>query len=148
MNYYNIPDVAGWQPYYREPLYYRLWISASTLPTRMDLTDTLVDNGLFPFQANGKKMRIDPLKFINMIDNPDDPNAVINEFARVLFPKTLLPEQVDRLKEILIPACPILSGPLNMAPMRPILTIQTWPTPCLTSLRISFGLCSACQNSI
>lgn len=106
MNFYNIPDVAGWQPYYREPLYYRLWISASTLPTRMDFTDTLIDNGLFPFRANGQKMRIDPLKFINMIDNPNDPNSLVNEFATILFPKPLKSEQVDRLKEILIPGLP------------------------------------------
>lgn len=106
MEFYNIPDVAGWQPYYREPLYYRLWISASTLPTRMDFTDTLIDEGLFPFQANGQKMRIDPLEFIQKIDDPENPNAVVNEFATILFPKPLKPEQVDRLKEILIPGLP------------------------------------------
>ncbi len=106
MEFYNIPDVAGWQPYYREPLYYRLWISASTLPTRMNLTDTLLDNGLFPFRANGMKMKIEPLKFINMIDDPEDPNSVVNEFALVLLPKPLTQEQIDRLKGILIPGLP------------------------------------------
>lgn len=106
MNFYNIPEVAGWQPYYREPLYYRLWISASTLPTRMDLTDTLVDEGLVPFRGNGIRMKIDPLKFIQMIDDPENPNSVVNEFATILFPKPLKSEQVDRLKEILIPGLP------------------------------------------
>lgn len=106
MNFYNIPEVAGWQPYYREPLYYRLWISASTLPTRMDLTDTLLDSGLTPFRGNGIRMKIDPLKFIQMIDDPENPNSVVNEFATILFPKPLKQEQVDRLKEILIPGLP------------------------------------------
>ncbi len=106
MNFYNIPEVAGWQPYYREPLYYRLWISASTLPTRMDLTDTLIDGGLTPFRGNGIRMKIDPLKFIQMIDDPENPNSVVNEFATILFPKPLTQEQVDRLKGILIPGLP------------------------------------------
>ncbi|MEZ5044581.1 MAG: DUF1800 family protein [Saprospiraceae bacterium] len=106
MEFYSIPDVAGWQAYYREPLYYRLWVSASTLPVRMNLTDTLIDNGLFPFQANGKKMKIDPLKLINEIDNPNDPNAVVSEFAAILFPKPLKPEVAARLKGILIPGLP------------------------------------------
>ena len=38
MEYYHIPEVAGWKAYYREPLCYRNWISSTTLPVRKTVT--------------------------------------------------------------------------------------------------------------
>ncbi len=106
MTYYSVPQVAGWGAYYRAPLYYRDWISASTLPLRMDFSDTMVMEGLFPFQANGPKMQVDVLEFITTIDNPTDPNSVVEEFAKILFPKPLSQTKLDNLKAVLIPGLP------------------------------------------
>ncbi|HEY6899815.1 MAG TPA: DUF1800 domain-containing protein, partial [Puia sp.] len=40
------PNVAGWQAYYQEPEYDKLWISSDTLPRRNQFTDRMVNNGL------------------------------------------------------------------------------------------------------
>ncbi len=106
MTYYNVPQVAGWGAYYRAPLYYRDWINASTLPLRMDFSDTVIEEGIFPFQANGPKMQVDVLEFITSIDNPTDPNSVVEEFAKILFPKALSQVKLDLLKGVLIPGLP------------------------------------------
>ncbi|GJM35698.1 MAG: hypothetical protein DHS20C18_46990 [Saprospiraceae bacterium] len=106
MTYYSVPQVAGWSAYYRSPLFYRDWINASTLPLRMNFSDTMINEGIFPFQANGPKMKVDVLAFITTIDNPNNPNAVIEEFARILFPKPLSQAKRDYLKAVLIPGLP------------------------------------------
>ena len=103
MEYYNPPQVAGWKAYYQEPGYYRTWINASTLPIRMLVTDTIAVNG---FAAGDFRIRIEPLAFVETIDNPNDPNALIDEFVRILFPQPITDDQKAALKEVLIPGLP------------------------------------------
>src|SRR5580692_4975091 len=54
------PNVAGWQAYYQQPEYDKLWISSDTLPKRNQFTDRMLAGGL---GRNGKKVLIDPLAF-------------------------------------------------------------------------------------
>lgn len=103
MEYYNPPSVAGWKAYYQEPLFYRTWINATTLPVRMALTDSLATTG---FLVNGFRVQIDPLAFVATFDNPFDPNAVIEEARSILFPQPITDGQKAALKEILIPGLP------------------------------------------
>ena len=103
MEYYNPPQVAGWKAYYQQPGYYRTWINASTLPIRMLVTDTIAVNG---FAAGDFRIRIEPLAFVETIDNPNDPNALIDEFVRILFPQPITDDQKAALKEVLIPGLP------------------------------------------
>jgi uncharacterized protein (DUF1800 family) len=103
MDYYNPPDVAGWKAYYQEPAYYRIWINASTLAPRMNFTNTLIGNG---FNYNGFRVKIDVLKFVKTVSDPYDPNKVIEEFAKIIFPQPLPVEQRDALKEVLLPGLP------------------------------------------
>ncbi|MDX1942845.1 MAG: DUF1800 domain-containing protein, partial [Saprospiraceae bacterium] len=103
MEYYNPPDVAGWKAYYQEPSFYRVWINASTLPHRMTLTNTLAGNG---YNYGGFRVKIDTLKFIKTLDDPYDPNHVVEGFAKILFPQPLIAEQIAALKEVLIPGLP------------------------------------------
>jgi len=103
MEYYNPPQVAGWKAYYQEPGYYRAWINAATLPVRMLVTDTVAVNG---FAVGDFRLRIDPLPFVAAIDNPNDPNAVIDEFVGILFPQPITDSQKAALKEVLIPGLP------------------------------------------
>ena len=103
MEYFNAPQVAGWKAYYQEPGYYRTWINATTLPIRMLVTDTIAVNG---FPAGDFRIRIDPLSFVETIDNPNDPNALIDEFVRILFPQPITDDQKAALKEVLIPGLP------------------------------------------
>ncbi len=104
MEYYNPPDVAGWKAYYQTPSFYRLWINASTLPYRMELTDLLTGNGFN--LGGGLRLKIDALSFVKTLDDPFDPNLVISGFAKILFPQPLTEEQAKALKEVLIPGLP------------------------------------------
>jgi hypothetical protein len=103
MEYYGPPDVAGWKAYYQAPAYYRIWINSVTLPIRMEATDLMVS---FGFPVGGQTIRIEPLEFITTIDNAEDPNALIEEFAKILFPQPITENQKAYLKEILIPGLP------------------------------------------
>ena len=104
MAYYNPPEVAGWKAYYQEPLYYRTWVNATTLPARMMLVDTLLGDGLPT--GGGFRVRVNPLAFVAMLDNPLDPNALIEECSRIFFPQPITAGQREALKEVLIPGLP------------------------------------------
>lgn len=106
MRYYEAPEVAGWQAYYREPLWYRNWLNASTLRIRMKDAETLATNGYFPFQANGEIMRVEVLKLLATLDNPDDPGLLVDECVKILFPKPISPERKEALKSILLGGLP------------------------------------------
>jgi uncharacterized protein (DUF1800 family) len=107
MRYFEVPQVAGWRAYYLAPIYYRDWITSPTLRFRMYFIDRIASHaGFNPLRGNGPRLRIQPLSLLATIDQPADPNAVVREFARILFPKPLTAEARDRLKEILIPGLP------------------------------------------
>lgn len=106
MQYYHLPEVAGWRAYYREPLFYRHWISATTLPVRTRVMQQLSNNGISPFVSNGMFMKADVLKIIETIDNPSNPDSVVEEFTRILLPKPLADGQYATLKNILLAGLP------------------------------------------
>ena len=103
MEIFNPPNVAGWKAYYQKPLYYQSWISSATLPLRMNYTNKLANNGL---RFAGYDIKIDPLKFVENLSDPLDPNTLILDLAKLLFPHPISEEQKDILKEILIPGLP------------------------------------------
>ena len=103
MQYYFPPSVAGWKAYYQEPLYYRTWINSTTLQYRFGYTDVLSTVG---YVFGGQRLVIDVLNFITTLDNPYDPNDVVLEFAKILFPQPITDGQVTALKEILVPGLP------------------------------------------
>ena len=103
MVYLDPPDVAGWKAYYQEPGYYQIWISSVTLTTRMEITDLLTVGNR---RVSGVTINIDVLNFVSQLDDALDPNAVINEFASILFTQPLTEKQLISLKEILIPGLP------------------------------------------
>ncbi len=98
MEYYNPPTVAGWKAYYQEPQYYRIWINSVTLKERASFTGRMV-NGK---NIGGVRLEIDVLTFLGTLDNPADPNAVVDECATILLPKVLTQEQKDLMKAILL----------------------------------------------
>lgn len=103
MEYFSPPEVAGWKVYYQAPAYYRLWINASTLPMRMNFTNTLVLEGL---AGEDVRLELNVLDFIKTLDDPYDPNKVVEDFAKILCPKSLTANQLKLLKEILLPGLP------------------------------------------
>ncbi|HMQ49646.1 MAG TPA: DUF1800 domain-containing protein [Saprospiraceae bacterium] len=103
MEYYNPPDVAGWKAYYQEPSFYRIWINATTLIHRMGFTDTICTEG---FDIGNEPIKVNGLETLELLDNPSDPNAVIEELSALLFPQPLADVQKTALKGILIPGLP------------------------------------------
>jgi uncharacterized protein (DUF1800 family) len=103
MDLFNPPSVAGWPAYYQEPGYYRLWINSATLPLKNQLTNALANQG---FTVNGFTVRANPLELIAQFDDPFDPNNLIQELVQLLFPQPITQNQIDFLKEILIPGLP------------------------------------------
>jgi hypothetical protein len=103
MNIGNSPNVAGWQAYYQTPQFYELWINSDTLPIRTAFTTTMVKSG---YTSGTSKLVIDVLLFTGGFPNPSDPNALINDAARLLFAVPLTANQKAFLKQTLIPGLP------------------------------------------
>jgi uncharacterized protein (DUF1800 family) len=101
--WYDHPSVAGWKAYYQEPVFYRNWISSATLLTRSAFTTSLIMEGMTI--ANGIT-KVNVLAFAASLDNPFDPNSLIDEFAKILFPQPITQFQKDFLKEVLLPGLP------------------------------------------
>jgi uncharacterized protein (DUF1800 family) len=98
MAMYRAPSVAGWQAYYQEPNYYKLWLNSVSLPARKTFTDLVAGNG----QTIGSfRLQFDILKTVNKFSKPDDANTVVNEIGVLLFAKPLAANQVAHLKTFL-----------------------------------------------
>ena len=103
MNYYEPPNVAGWKAYYQEPLFYRTWISAATLPLRQGFTNVIVSGQA---EVMDRRITMDTLYLIGQIEGSENPNTLISELAAFLFPNPLTEAQYAFLKEVLIPGLP------------------------------------------
>ena len=103
MVYYYPPSVAGWKAFYQEPSYNELWINSVTLVLRQLFTDVLATDG---FDLFDQRFRVDVLKLADNIDNAENPNDLIAGIVALIYPNPLSQEQIDTLKEILIPGLP------------------------------------------
>ena len=97
------PDVAGWPAYYLEPQFNRLWINAATLPQRSEFCQKILRSGYY---RNGEKLVADLIFLAEQTSVPSDASVLINEFADLLLPVELSPEQEEEFTEALIPGLP------------------------------------------
>ncbi|MEM9258445.1 MAG: DUF1800 domain-containing protein [Bacteroidota bacterium] len=105
MDYFNPPSVAGWEAYYQQPGFYRIWINSSTLQERTRFAQTMTSvNGVG--LGNGGFGNYDFLAWIKQIDNATDPNVLIDSITELLLPLPLSDRQKANLKEALIPGLP------------------------------------------
>jgi len=102
------PNVAGWQAYYQEPEYDKLWISSDTLPRRNQFTDRMVNYG--GFARNGKKIGIDVVAFARQLPHPEDPDLLIADAVSTLYSVQLPAEELQLIKTSIL-----LSGLTGMA---------------------------------
>ncbi len=91
------PNVAGWQAYYQEPQFDKIWINSDTLPKRNQFADRMINNG-FTRPAN-KKIVIDPIAFAQNLSNPGNPDALINDSVKILYRMELPEAERKYLKE-------------------------------------------------
>lgn len=103
LDYFGPPSVAGWEAWYQAPVYTRSWINGSTLQARATMANRLTGNGFF---IQGTRFDFDLVGWIAGLDNPTDPNALIEEITRLFLPQPLNPGQLDFLKDQLIEGLP------------------------------------------
>jgi len=103
MAYFSPPSVAGWKAFYQEPAYNQLWINSVTLIIRQLISDVMATSG---FESFDGRFRIDVLAFTATMDNPLDPNDLVKGIVEVIYPNKLDQDQIDILKQILIPGLP------------------------------------------
>ncbi|MBA4197436.1 MAG: DUF1800 domain-containing protein [Chitinophaga sp.] len=90
------PNVAGWPAYYQQPQYDKIWISSDTLPKRNIFTDRMVNTG----SARGtKKVIIDVVAFAQTLNNPSNPDDLINESVGLLYMMELPDKEKQYMKE-------------------------------------------------
>ena len=94
------PSVAGWEAYYQEPSYARLWLNTATIQRRIDHIRRCT---LRTFNWEGGRYELDWLAFIDDFRNPANPNTMIEEFVERLLPQPLREEQLTAVKELLLP---------------------------------------------
>lgn len=103
-SYLAPPSVAGWPAYYQEPSFSRLWLNASLIKGRFDVIDWWVRrNGI---QKNGQKFNVQGLDFVNNLQNPEDPVAVVDNMIAVFLPKGTTDSQKLEIKNILTNGLP------------------------------------------
>lgn len=103
MDYYAVPQVAGWKAYYQSPLFYRNWINSTSLQARSEFATKLANNG---YSFMGQRYQLDHLSFIATLEDPQDPNTMIAEIVKLMLPQPLHESQLLALKELLIPGLP------------------------------------------
>ena len=85
------PAVAGWDAYWVEPDYYRLWINSSTLPLRFSLTDNLISGG-----GTFKNMGLDSIAMTKFLcTDPTDVQLLITDWTNYLYPNAITQEEQD-----------------------------------------------------
>jgi uncharacterized protein (DUF1800 family) len=89
------PNVAGWQAFYQEPEYDKLWISSDTLPRRNQFTDRMIGGGM---GRAGKKVLIDPLAYAGGLEGAEDPERLIAEAVKALYATEPGPETLQFIK--------------------------------------------------
>jgi uncharacterized protein (DUF1800 family) len=98
------PSVAGWPAYYQEPSFSKLWVNATHMKSRFDLSAWLSIYGGIP--VNGNNWKINALTFLDNLSMPSDPSAVIDDICDVFSPKGIDVIQKLILKGILTNSLP------------------------------------------
>lgn len=106
---FELPNVAGWQAYYQEPLFYQIWINTATMPNRANLSNTVINGWTIGDQATNQQQRfaLDSVTFLQQFPNPEDPIKVIDNLTQNFFAIDLTDDQKDELlKKVLLPNLP------------------------------------------
>lgn len=97
--YLEPPSVAGWPAYYQEPSFSRLWMNATQVKGRFDISSVFTIYGGVP--VNGDNWKVNALGFLDNLSLPSDPIQVIDDIVDVFCPKGMDAIQKLILKSIL-----------------------------------------------
>lgn len=98
------PSVSGWPAYYQTPSFSKLWVNATHIKTRFDISSWMTIYGGIP--VNGSNWEINALQFLDNLSAPDDAPTVIDDMCDVFTPKNVDPVQKLILKAILTNSLP------------------------------------------
>lgn len=98
------PSVAGWPAYYQTPSFSKLWVNATHIKTRFDISLWITLAAGIP--VNGDNWKIDALHVVDNLSLPADAPAVIQDLVDMFCPKGLTVVQQTALKLILTGGLP------------------------------------------
>jgi uncharacterized protein (DUF1800 family) len=102
--YASPPSVAGWPAYYQEPSFSKLWVNATHIKTRFDVSSWMSIYGGIP--VNGNNWELDALTFLDNLSDPSVAATVIDDICDVFTPKDVDAVQKLILKAILTNSLP------------------------------------------
>lgn len=110
MTYYDVPSVAGWKAWYQEPQYTQSWLNSVTMPKRKQVTDAFA---LPNFNYGNIRYDIQGLELVEAMDDPLDIYKVIGEFVKLLFVKPLDDNQIQAIRDVVLPGLPDYEWPFE-----------------------------------
>ncbi|MDQ3143084.1 MAG: DUF1800 domain-containing protein [Bacteroidota bacterium] len=94
MTYFDLPSVAGWEAYYQEPGYNRVWINSVTLIQRFGWPTNYINKNI---KVNSVSYGLALIDYIDQFTNPSDSTLLINEIIAHQFPQGVTNKQRDAL---------------------------------------------------
>jgi len=94
------PNVAGWPPYYQAPNYDKIWINTDSITKRALASDSMIFWGYWI--SDSVKVTANLLEYVKGFENPEDPNALINDFVLLNLGLDLNETQIEMTKKILL----------------------------------------------
>ncbi|HNR08290.1 MAG TPA: DUF1800 domain-containing protein [Saprospiraceae bacterium] len=100
------PNVAGWPAYYQTPSFHELWVDTATYPKRLATVDSLVVRGISTgsgtqwvhAESKNKSFRADPFLFVKQLNQPHDPNVLIDQLVELFYGVSVSQAVKDSLK--------------------------------------------------
>ena len=103
MEFFKAPSVAGWKAYYQSPSFHRFWLNPATYQKR-DLIKNIFMSGIL---VEGVNYKFDEITLVQSFSNPNDPDAVVVDFAKLFLPLQISNSLKIYLKTfVLIPGLP------------------------------------------
>ena len=100
----NPPDAGGWPAFYLAPRFHQLWINAATLAQKSTFTGQLLSaDGIV---SNKLSFKVNLIALAKTTTKPSDANVLVTELAARFFPRAGTTQEIDRLKEVLLPGLP------------------------------------------
>lgn len=93
-------SVAGFEAYYQVPSYYRIWLSSSTLPLRIKLTEDIFS---YSGTDTDRPIYASPLNFVSDFEFADNPNRLLEFLIGRFISVELNDIQIKALKDIIVP---------------------------------------------
>jgi len=94
-NLHDPPNVSGMPAYYQEPSFHEIWINSDSLPKRNQFTDIMINTG---YARGGFRVQFNCVAFAQTLNNPGNPNDLIDETLSIVFRNDLLAQTKAQIK--------------------------------------------------